>query len=357
MAIGWRVTTARRKTIVRPARRMFNAISLGVFWRSAPSTSLIIRSRNVSPGFELIRTLISSESTRVPPVTADRSPPDSRMTGADSPVIADSSTEATPSTTSPSPGINSPAATITRSPDRSFDPGTVSVEPSGRSRRAMVSARALRKASACALPRPSAMASAKFANRTVNQSHRVICSEKPNPGTWRARFHTSATVVVAAPTSTTNITGFFISVRGLSFKAESQTARPTIPEVQRDFIASFDLSFMMVSKRLPRVHQQVLQNRTQAERREESQRTYNQNHRTQQHCEQRRRHRERARGRGYELLARQVASNGQNGNHRKEAAQQSGKADRRVIPKRIRVDSGESRTVVSCCGGVGIQDL
>ena len=57
--------------------------------------------------------MISSESTRVPPVTAERSPPDSRITGADSPVMADSSTEATPSTTSPSPGINSPAMTIT----------------------------------------------------------------------------------------------------------------------------------------------------------------------------------------------------------------------------------------------------
>ena len=56
-----------------------------------------------------MRTLIQSESTRVPPVTADRSPPDSRMTGADSPVIADSSTEATPSMISPSPGMNSPA--------------------------------------------------------------------------------------------------------------------------------------------------------------------------------------------------------------------------------------------------------
>ncbi len=33
----------------------------------------------------------------MPPVTALRSPPDSRITGADSPVIADSSTEATPS--------------------------------------------------------------------------------------------------------------------------------------------------------------------------------------------------------------------------------------------------------------------
>ncbi len=56
-----------------------------------------------------MRTLIWSESTRVPPVTAERSPPASRMTGADSPVIADSSTDATPSTISPSLGMNSPA--------------------------------------------------------------------------------------------------------------------------------------------------------------------------------------------------------------------------------------------------------
>ena len=88
---------------------MFSAISFGVFCRSAPSTSAIMRSRNVCPGSEVIRTLIQSDSTRVPPVTADRSPPDSRMTGADSPVIADSSTEATPSMISPSPGMNSPA--------------------------------------------------------------------------------------------------------------------------------------------------------------------------------------------------------------------------------------------------------
>ena len=43
---------------------MFSAISFGVFWRSAPSTSAIMRSRNVSPGFEVMRTLIQSESTR-----------------------------------------------------------------------------------------------------------------------------------------------------------------------------------------------------------------------------------------------------------------------------------------------------
>ena len=54
-----------------------------------------------------MRTTIRSDSTRVPPVTALRSPPASRMTGADSPVIADSSTDAMPSTMSPSPGMTS----------------------------------------------------------------------------------------------------------------------------------------------------------------------------------------------------------------------------------------------------------
>ena len=94
--------------MVSEASRMFSAISFGVFCRLAPSTRAIIRSMNVSPGLEVILTTIRSDSTVVPPVTADRSPPDSRMTGADSPVMADSSTDATPSTTSPSPGMTWP---------------------------------------------------------------------------------------------------------------------------------------------------------------------------------------------------------------------------------------------------------
>ncbi len=105
MAKGCKVTTASRKTMVSPESRMLSAISLGVFCRVAPSTSAIMRSRKVSPGLEVMRTLIQSESTLVPPVTADRSPPASRITGADSPVMADSSTEATPSITSPSPAM------------------------------------------------------------------------------------------------------------------------------------------------------------------------------------------------------------------------------------------------------------
>ena len=44
-----------------------------------------MRSRNDSPGFAVTRTTSQSDSTRVPPVTELKSPPDSRMTGADSP--------------------------------------------------------------------------------------------------------------------------------------------------------------------------------------------------------------------------------------------------------------------------------
>ena len=83
---------------------MSSAISLGVFCRDAPSTRAIMRSRKLSPGSCVTRTTIRSERTRVPPVTALRSPPDSRITGADSPVMADSSTLAMPSITSPSAG-------------------------------------------------------------------------------------------------------------------------------------------------------------------------------------------------------------------------------------------------------------
>jgi hypothetical protein len=66
-----------------------------------------------------MRTTSQSDSTRVPPVTDEKSPPDSRMTGADSPVMALSSTEATPSMTSPSSGNHVARLDETTSPLRS----------------------------------------------------------------------------------------------------------------------------------------------------------------------------------------------------------------------------------------------
>jgi hypothetical protein len=85
----------------------------------------------------------------------------------------------------------------------------------------MVSPLALRSVSAWALPRPSAMASAKLANSTVNHSQRVICRLKPKPGRWWMVLSMSSAVVSTLPTSTTNITGFLTMPRGSSLRTES----------------------------------------------------------------------------------------------------------------------------------------
>jgi len=174
-ANGFSDTITIRKISVRPASRMLSAISFGVLRRAAPSTSAIMRSRKDLPGSWVISTLMWSDSTRVPPVTALRSPPDSRMTGADSPVIADSSTEAMPSTTVPSPGSPRRPSTSTTSPLRSSDAARALPSAS----RAVVSDRIARSVAAWARPRPSASASARFANTTVSHSHTVTVNGEP----------------------------------------------------------------------------------------------------------------------------------------------------------------------------------
>ncbi len=226
---GRSVATTITKISVSAASRMFSAISLGVLRRSAPSTRVIIRSRNDCPGSCVISTTIRSEVTRVPPVTALRSPPDSRITGADSPVIADSSTVAMPSMTVPSPGISSPASTTTMSPRASSEAALV--EPS--TIVATVSLRIARSVSAWARPRPSAKASAMLANITVSHSQKEIvnvyqASSCPPPSglppnTWISQV----TVVMTEPISTTNITGLRIWMRGSSFLRLSIRARTT----------------------------------------------------------------------------------------------------------------------------------
>src|SRR5580692_9970285 len=72
------------------------------------------------------------------------------------------------------------------------------------------------------------MASAKFANSTVNHSQRVIWKVNPASAAPVAISRAARIVVMAAPTSTTNMTGFFIMPRGLSFTKESLSARFTI---------------------------------------------------------------------------------------------------------------------------------
>src|SRR6202140_4989555 len=355
IANGCRVPTARRKMMVKPASRMLSAISFGVFCRSAPSTRAIMRSRKVSPGLDEIRTLIMSESTRVPPVTADRSPPASRITGADSPVIADSSTEATPSMTSPSPGTSSLAVTITTSPERSFALGTVSTVPFGSKRLATVSDLAFRSVSACALPRPSAIASAKFANNTVNQSQRVICRLKVKLCFSR----NNSTVVTTLPISTTNMTGFFIMVRGSSLTTASTSARRIIFASHKLllFLSAMSCLRSSASESFPCHHLQMFKYGSQTKSREKCERAHDHNHRHQQNGKQGRSHRERTRRSGHRFLLRQVAGNREHGNDHEESPHQHRHSARSVIPERVTVQAPECGAVVSCHRGERVEDL
>ena len=129
-----------------------------------------MRSRKLSPGLAVARMSSESEISVVPAVTDEKtSVPGSLSTGADSPVMADLFTKATPSITSPSVGMSSPLFTRTTSSLRKLAAGTCSISPEVRIRLAINSVLVRRSEAAFALPRPSASASAKFANQTVNR--------------------------------------------------------------------------------------------------------------------------------------------------------------------------------------------
>ena len=216
--------------IVSPASRIDRAISFGVFCRSAPSTSAIIRSRNVSPGLAVIRTTISSLSTRVPPVTAERSPPDSRITGADSPVIADSSTVAMPSTIVAVAGDH-----LAGGDDAQVAELRAATTASRRSCRRRVRTRGDGVGPRLAQRRRLRLAAA-LGHRLgeVGEQHR-----EPQPQRRRARRTRSRcrsllgevadeqiSVVSTEPTSTMNITGLRTSCAGSSFLNASSERRP-----------------------------------------------------------------------------------------------------------------------------------
>ena len=79
----------------------------------------------------------------------------------------------------------------------------------------MVAVLVLRSDSACALPRPSATASARLAKITVSHSQTTI-SQANQDGSMIARI-----VLQTAPISTMNMTGLRHSVRGSSLRSAS----------------------------------------------------------------------------------------------------------------------------------------
>ena len=159
---------------------MLSAISFGVFWRLGALDERDHAVEEASrPGCAVTRTTIWSERTRVPPVTAERSPPDSRITGADSPVMADSSTRRD--------ALDHVA--VGRDHLASGDDDDVAereLDARHLLERAVAGASlgdggprgSCGASSACALPAPSATASAKFAKSTVNHSQAATSPAK-----------------------------------------------------------------------------------------------------------------------------------------------------------------------------------
>ena len=89
--------------------------------------------------------------------------------------------------------------------------------------------RAARSVSAWALPRLSAIASAKFANSTVSQSQTAIAATNHSPSVSpRMRSSRKIPVVITLPISTMNITGFRICCRGSSLGKASRIADVTM---------------------------------------------------------------------------------------------------------------------------------
>src|SRR6185437_2950697 len=361
------VTVANTKMMVRPAKRMLSAISFGVFCRSAPSTSLIMRSMKVEPWAAVIRTLIQSDSTCVPPVTAERSPPDSRITGADSPVMAASLTEATPSITSPSEGMLSPASTSTTSPTFRLVPGTMrKVLSDPVSSLAWLSVRVFFSDSACALPRPSATASAKLANSTVNHSHRMIWNVNPRLAPPVTRSRRKMTVVSAATTSTTNITGFLTISRGSSLTKADLIAGTRIFGSSIVEAVTFFCSFMASMEVTPKrdrseqgigVVSEVLDDRPERQRREEGETADDQDHADDEAHEQAAGGRERAGRWRDRLLLRERARDRHRRHDHEEAADEHRAGERQVVEEGVAGQACESRAVVAGRGSKGVEHL
>src|SRR5208282_1678336 len=144
-------------------------------------------------------------------------------------------------------------------------------------------------------------------------------------------------LVTTAPTSTTNMTGFFTIFRGSSLTNESRTARRRMPGSVSALARECDVLLMKSSENLPRVHQQMLENRSQAQRREKRERAHDQDGGDQQRGEQRPGDPESAQRFRGDLFPGQISRNGEHRDGHEKSAEQHGHAEAGVEPQRVRV--------------------
>ena len=270
-------------------------------------------------------------------------------------------TEAMPSTTSPSPGIESPASTSTTSPTARSSADTFAcsslrsaiVEPLG-------DGLAARAAQAVGL-----RLAAPFGDGLgeIGEQHR-----EPEPGGDLAREQRRsrrsrgrgrrARSPAAATTSVTKITGLRTSSRGSSLLKASRTRRrriaPSNIEHGRLSVFAHGASCQKV---LPASIWKCSTMGPRASAGKILQAAEDQDHADQQADEQRPVGREGA-GRGAELrLGGQRAGDRHHRHDVGEAAEQHRDAERRVVPGRVGGEAGEGRAVVAGRRRVGVEDL
>ena len=196
--------------------------------------------------------------------------------------------DASPSMISPSDGIVSPASQIKISPFFSCELLTVVMLSFAPTSLAGVSSRVFRKLSACALPRASAMASAKLAKSKVTNSTMNTNMLYPNepcvwsPVTAAQRVTRSITNVTI---STMNMIGFRNIVRGSSFTNDclKLSITSSLGNKEAAFL-SFILFILFVYRyeyytyQLLSVNREILRNRSQRQCREERQSGYDKDH-------------------------------------------------------------------------------
>ena len=231
MPNGFSVTQTSRKINVSAASKMVSAISFGVFWRCAPSTSAIMRSRKPSPGligdadFDFVgqHARAAGDGAAVAAAFAD----DGRGFAGDGGFVhRGRAFDDFAVGGNDFAGAHDHDVAFAQVGGADFLDLAVFADAAGD----RCCTRVPRSAWAWALPRPSATASAKLANSTVNQSQMASCAMKPRS----AVAVKMPTVVSAAPTMVTNMTGFLTIRRGSSFLKASPTAGPAIFQSKRE---------------------------------------------------------------------------------------------------------------------------
>src|ERR1700730_5560940 len=173
------------------------------------------------------------------------------------------------------------------------------------------------------------------------------------------------TVVSAATTSTTNITGFLTINRGSSFvRAEPIAGKTILGSIIAEtgtrfcsFMTSMDVTPNDRSEQIAGRHRQRLDDRPERERREEGETADDQDYADDQADEQAARRRQGAGRRRNRLLAGERTRHRHRRNDHEEAADKHRTRQREIIEEGVAAKTREGRTVVAGRRGVGIQHL